>query len=85
MTYVVAGSRLGIAALARQPFWARGTGGPSRYMEDQTGLALWRALVPWLRDARPDLRQCDHEAQSAIAAFGVFARALQPVHGARAA
>lgn len=75
--YVVAGSRLGMTVIRRDGYWGRDNGMPSRYMEDEAGHGLWKALVPWLRNRRAD----DPESAAALAAaanaFRAFERAFE--------
>ncbi|GAM03184.1 biliverdin-producing heme oxygenase [Novosphingobium sp. MBES04] len=49
VAYVIAGSRLGNAVIRAEGYHGRETGLPSRYMEDDTGHAVWKALNTWAR------------------------------------
>lgn len=90
MAYVIAGSRLGNAVIRRNGYAGRETGRPSRYMEDDAGHALWKALVPWLRARAFPPRQRERCEAAALATFTAFehAHALSaamntPCHKAR--
>ncbi|HKX78488.1 MAG TPA: biliverdin-producing heme oxygenase [Novosphingobium sp.] len=76
VTYVVAGSRLGLAMIRKQDYWGRGQGLASRYMEDEQGLALWRVLAVWLRTRAAPAADAARHCQSAITAFDLFGRAF---------
>lgn len=49
VAYVIAGSRLGNAVIRAEGYHGRETGLSSRYMEDDTGHAVWKALNTWAR------------------------------------
>ncbi|RYE50154.1 MAG: heme oxygenase [Hyphomicrobiales bacterium] len=74
--YVVAGSRLGVASIGTGAYWPKGSGTAARYMQDRDGLAIWRALIGWMRDRTTSLAQADRQCASAIAAFDLFRQAL---------
>ena len=76
VSYVVAGSRLGLATIRKQDYWGRSQGLANRYMEDELGLALWRAMVAWFRGHSPSAGDIDRQCRSAIAAFDLFGRAF---------
>lgn len=69
--YVVAGSRLGLSVLRK-----RGFARPSLYMDDRSGLDVWRALLAWMDRQPGDPAQRRRAEVSAREGFGVFARAL---------
>ncbi|EHJ60473.1 heme oxygenase protein [Novosphingobium pentaromativorans US6-1] len=78
VSYVVAGSRLGMAVLRRQGYWgdrtASGTAG--RYMEDESGHAVWKSLMPWLKGQSFDQGEREAVTAAALAAFSSFASAF---------
>ncbi|PEQ13876.1 hypothetical protein B2G71_06120 [Novosphingobium sp. PC22D] len=73
--YVVTGSRLGLAAISRNGYWGRANGLPSQYMEDQTGLVLWKDLAARLK-TEPAAADARTSVASALAAFATFERAF---------
>lgn len=76
VAYVLAGSRLGLATIRKQPFWGREHDVACRYMDEDHGLALWRALAEWMRDRVPSAQEAEAACASASAAFELFAAAL---------
>lgn len=72
IAYVMAGSRLGMALIRRAPYWGKLHGHRSRYMEDERGHAVWKAMVPLLR-AETVASQAN---AAAISAFDLFSRAF---------
>ena len=74
--YVVCGSRLGLAGIARQPYWGSIHGRPSAYMEDRSGLAVWRALLAWMEQAPVEPDCVAALTQSANAVFATFRQAF---------
>ncbi|MCB2047392.1 MAG: biliverdin-producing heme oxygenase [Novosphingobium sp.] len=85
ITYVIAGSRLGVAALAREPFFGKSAGRGAGYMDDKAGLAIWRAHSAWLKNVHPGEAEGQRMAMSAIATFDCFAAALESTAPAQAA
>ncbi|MDF2638067.1 MAG: heme oxygenase protein [Novosphingobium lindaniclasticum] len=75
--YVVAGSRLGMTVIRRDGYWGRDNGKPSRYMEDEAGHGLWKALVPWLKSRRADAPESSAAVAAAASAFRAFERAFE--------
>lgn len=74
--YVVAGSRLGLAAIGRNGYWGRAHALPSAYMEDSRGLSVWKEAATKLKAHMPDEAQADREAAAAVAAFNTFRAAF---------
>ncbi|WP_052223436.1 biliverdin-producing heme oxygenase [Novosphingobium malaysiense] len=74
--YVIAGSRLGLAVIRRQGYWGEQQGFRSRYMEDDSGPACWKALLPWLREHAFTALDCEAVPAAALASFDTFARAF---------
>lgn len=70
--YVIAGSRLGLAALARNGYWGRINALPSTYMEDQEGLTIWKHAAAKLKQEFPDEAHGERESICAIAVFDTF-------------
>lgn len=80
--YVVAGSRLGMTVIRREGYWGRAHGTPSRYMEDEAGHGLWKALVPWLKAQRAGTLKGQAAVSAARSAFATFAQAFDLAQGA---
>jgi heme oxygenase len=76
VTYVLAGSRLGLAMIRKRGYWAREGGQASAYMEDGDGIAVWRALTAWMADQTPAPKALDDISASATLAFDVFRQAF---------
>ena len=74
--YVIAGSRLGNAVIRRDGYHGRNSGSPSRYMEDDTGLAVWKALVPWFAKQEFSAVEAAAIEGAALAAFTTFETAF---------
>ncbi|MET1756774.1 heme oxygenase [Novosphingobium sp. RD2P27] len=70
--YVIAGSRLGLAALARSGYWGRTHALPSTYMDDRQGLAIWKHTAAKLKQVVPDEARAERESSSAITVFDTF-------------
>lgn len=76
VTYVLAGSRLGIAAIRKHDYWGRSHATACRYMEDTDGLAVWRGLTAWMR-GRPCVSPApEPRGASALTAFALFREAF---------
>ncbi|MDE2405933.1 MAG: heme oxygenase [Sphingomonadales bacterium] len=73
--YVVTGSRLGLATLARQGFWGQTQGLAGRYLQDDRGRAVWAGLRDWLGDQ--PAATGDVLAADAMRVFTVFAQAAR--------
>lgn len=83
IAYVLAGSRLGVTGIARQPNWGNANDLPSGYLADRAGLDVWRELAAWLKQDR------GHDAAEAavcgaMTAFALFERGFHtaPAPGA---
>ena len=74
--YVIAGSRLGNAVIRRDGYDGRDTGRPSRYMEDDTGHEVWKALVPWFAGRPFSAVETAAIEGAALAAFTTFETAF---------
>ncbi|WP_232512616.1 biliverdin-producing heme oxygenase [Novosphingobium sp. PP1Y] len=76
--YVVAGSRLGMAVLRKQGYWGEQSTSatPGRYMEDESGHAVWKTLMPWLKGRTFDQGEREAVTAAALAAFSSFASAF---------
>ncbi|NYH96826.1 hypothetical protein [Novosphingobium marinum] len=72
VAYVVAGSRLGLASLRRDRFWGKSGGCASRYMTDDAGLNVWRAMAGWMRGARLPASEVSAICDSAVSVFALF-------------
>lgn len=76
VTYVISGSRLGLAMIRKQPYWGKQADMATSYMEDTSGLAVWRSLLGWMSARAPDVHESDAAAASARHAFDVFREAF---------
>lgn len=76
ISYVVAGSRLGLTVIRQRGYWGEAEGFRSAYMEDGAERAGWKALVPWLRARGDDISGRDGARAAALASFDIFARAF---------
>jgi len=74
--YVVAGSRLGLAMIRKGGYWGRDHALPSAYMEDDTGLGIWKAAASHLKENVPDETQAARQSAAAVAAFDTFRAAF---------
>lgn len=70
--YVVAGSRLGLAAISRNGYWGRAHDLPSAYMEDSRGLSLWKETAAKLKQIDAEDTRSAQESAAAVAAFDTF-------------
>lgn len=77
IAYVVSGSRLGLTMIRRDGYWGRTHGQPSRYMEDDSGLQVWKSLVAWMKRTAASPEEEQRAAQAALAAFDVFGCAFE--------
>lgn len=77
LAYVIAGSRLGVAAIARGGYWGKSHECASRYMTDTKGLAIWRALVPFLQNGTYSPTRTRHACDAALAGFATFEAAFE--------
>ena len=76
VTYVIAGSRLGLSMLRRQPYWGKAAGTPSSYMEDAQGMMLWRSLLDWLARQTADQAEVQTICDAARGCFMIFEKAF---------
>jgi len=70
--YVLSGSRLGLAMIARNGYWGRDHDVPSAYMEDTQGLAVWKAGAAHLKQAQFSQEDSARHCAAATAAFETF-------------
>lgn len=70
--YVLSGSRLGLAMIARNGYWGRNHDLPSAYMEDTQGLAMWKAAAAYLKEAQPSEENAARHCAAATTAFETF-------------
>jgi len=75
-SYVIAGSRLGLAMIRKNGYWGRAHQQPSAYMEDDQGLAIWKHLAARLKEWFPDEEEAAGQQASAIVAFETFREAF---------
>lgn len=76
LSYVVCGSRLGLAVLRQRGYWGEQNGFRSSYMSDGRGHDAWKALVPVLRTGSFTPEQADTMRSAALAAFATFESAF---------
>ena len=76
ITYVICGSRLGLAVMRKQDYWGKQAGAANRYMEDDSGLALWRSLTGWMSQRTLAADEMDRAVLAARHAFDVFRQAF---------
>jgi|EndMetStandDraft_6_1072998.scaffolds.fasta_scaffold01421_4 heme oxygenase len=76
VTYVLAGSRLGLAMIRKRGYWGKDAGSTSAYMEDSDGIAVWRALTAWMGAQTPGPQALGEICISATLAFDVFRQAF---------
>lgn len=74
--YVLSGSRLGLAMIARKGYWGQANGLPSSYMDDQSGLAIWKETATRLKQDVPDQAEATREREAAVAVFETFRAAF---------
>lgn len=81
LAYVLAGSRLGIGAIARQPNWGGRNDTGHRFLTDPQGANIFRTLIA--RFDRSDDGEFDPQLalEAANACFDAFVSAAQSVHG----
>lgn len=82
VSYVVFGSRLGIASLRKiHAAQANDNTSPldaSLYFADRSGLELWNAFLKWSADVAPGGGVSPSAIEGALAAFDIFETAAQP-------
>jgi heme oxygenase len=75
LCYVVCGSRLGIASIAKA-FLQSGTGSSlasqSRYLTDRQGLGLWRQFLDWDNNTEFSPDEVEAARQTAVESFEIF-------------
>ena len=76
LAYVLAGSRLGLTVIGKQPHHGTAAEAPSRFMDDTAGLAVWRTLSAWLKRQDGEGEPARLAAQAARAVFAPYHRAL---------
>jgi len=76
VTYVLAGSRLGLAMIRKRGYWGRDAGRTSAYMEDSDGIAVWRALTAWMGVQAPSPDALGAMCTSATQSFDTFRQAF---------
>lgn len=74
--YVIAGSRLGLAMIRKAGYWGRDHALPSAYMEDDAGLAIWKATAAHLKRTVTDEPEAHRQSMAAVAAFETFRAAF---------
>ena len=77
VTYVLAGSRLGLTMLARKNYWGRRDARAAVYMDDTEGMAVWRSLLAKMAEPHPDAEAQARIVASANDAFAVFRHAFE--------
>ncbi|WP_156840215.1 biliverdin-producing heme oxygenase [Novosphingobium aquimarinum] len=77
IAYVVSGSRLGLTMIRRNGYWGRAHGQPSRYMEDDSGLEVWKSLVGWMKQKAASEQDEERASRAALTAFDVFGCAFE--------
>lgn len=81
LAYVILGSRLGLTVLRQRGFWGdQPDARTSAYMSDDSGLALWRGLVGWMRHrvfAEPAIEAACAGAEATFDLFGLAFAATQ--------
>jgi heme oxygenase len=76
ITYVLAGSRLGLAMIRKRGYWGSEAGRTSAYMEDSEGIAVWRGLTAWMAAQTLTVDEREAMCASATQAFDVFREAF---------
>lgn len=77
VVYVLAGSRMGIATIRRQPNWGAEHGRADAYLSDESGGPAFRTLLDWMKGPEGQAADRDAALQSAKATFGLFAQAFE--------
>jgi heme oxygenase len=75
--YVVAGSRLGLAMIRKGGYWGKEHALPSSYMEDEAGLAIWKAAAANMKQDLPSADEAGRQSIAAVAAFETFRAAFE--------
>ncbi|WP_374412431.1 biliverdin-producing heme oxygenase [Novosphingobium colocasiae] len=76
LAYVVAGSRLGLAMLRKRGYHGQSAGLCSRYMENESGIGIWQALLAHMRAATLDDAHIAAACAAARDTFACFAEAF---------
>lgn len=76
LAYVVAGSRLGLAMLRKRGYASQTPGCKSLYMEDESGLVIWRLMLRYMRETALDKSRIDAACVAALDTFACFANAF---------
>jgi heme oxygenase len=84
LAYVLAGSRLGVTVIARQPTWGHVHGRGTRFMDDRQGTIIFRQLIAFFDS--PAGLALDRAAalRSAREGFDAFAQAAEKARTASA-
>lgn len=77
VAYVLAGSRMGIAAIRRQPNWGVNHGRAQAYLSDDSGGPVFRALVDWMKGLDGSSIDRDRALVAARETFGLFRDGLE--------
>ena len=77
IAYVLSGSRLGLAMIRKQPYWGATHGRASRFMEDESGIATWKAVSTWLKRQPGNGPLAEAASRAAMAAFDTYEKALR--------
>lgn len=77
IAYVLSGSRLGLAMIRKQPYWGATHGRASRFMEDESGIATWKAVSTWLKQQPGNGPLAEAASRAAMAAFDTYEKALR--------
>ena len=81
LAYVLAGSRLGMSAIARLPSWGKAHGLGLGYMSDRRGVEIFRSLVILLDGPEGGALDRDLVLNSANACFDMFDEAVERMEG----
>lgn len=74
VSYVLSGSRLGMAHIRKQPNWGRNAGLAQRFIEEREGASAFRSLTALLAKGPADPRAA---IQAANETFAIFDQALK--------
>jgi len=77
IAYVLAGSRMGISAIRRQPNWGTDHGRADTYLSDDSGGRFFRALLDWMNGPEGHAIDRDRALDAARGTFGLFRAALE--------
>lgn len=82
MAYVLAGSRIGMATIRKRPNWAAHSGLAQRFMNDNSGPDIFRAVVAHLNSLPEADGTWSAATRSAEQTFELFVEALAVVRAA---